>query len=524
MEWVERYDGPSSRDDYANSIAMDDQGYVYVTGQINHGGAYTGDFGTIKYEPDGTIAVGWPVFFDGSGSGDRASSIAVDADGNVYVSGDTFTDSDRRDDYATIKYYPDGTVAAGWPQLYNGPGNEYDVPRDMTLDSNANVYVTGVSEGGGSWSGDYATIKYDTNGTLLWLARYDGPNGKWDEANSIAVDADGNVYVTGESAVTSSGPDHVSDYATVKYDSDGNEVCTARYNGPGDGHDCARDVMVDSLGNFYVTGYSPGNGTGDDYATIKYDSDCNELWIARYNGTGNGRDLGNDLTLDGEGNVYVTGDSSNGTDADIVTIKYDMDGNALCVARHDDGYTDQGAYIEINSAGDLFVTGWSQGADTDGDYVTIKYDSTCGELWKVLYDGPASGLDVVTSMAVDDTCVCATGYSAGVGTGYDYATLKYCEESDYTLDLTASYEEGKLNLDYSLGTPKSAYWLNYLYIPTDPPVIQPMWTATIPEIAPPLLIEIAFQFLPMGWVGIWTALYTAEGVQAIDFEWVDTGM
>jgi len=43
---------------------------------------------------------------------------------------------------------------------------------------------------------------------------------------------------------------------------------------------------VDKSGNVYVTGESLGNGTGYDYATIKYDSDGKQLWVTRYNGAG----------------------------------------------------------------------------------------------------------------------------------------------------------------------------------------------------------------------------------------------
>ena len=63
-----------------------------------------------------------------------------------------------------------------------------------------------------------------------------------------------------------------------------------RYNGPGNGDDYARAVAVDSSNNVIVTGYSAGNGSGYDYATIKYSSAGVPLWTNRYNGPGNGDD------------------------------------------------------------------------------------------------------------------------------------------------------------------------------------------------------------------------------------------
>jgi hypothetical protein len=82
----------------------------------------------------------------------------------------------------------------------------------------------------------------------------------------MALDAAGNVYVTGKSSSSSM---HF-DYATVKYDPDGNEQWVARYNGPGNGSSSASAIALDAGGKVYVTGQSPGAGTPLDYATVKY--------------------------------------------------------------------------------------------------------------------------------------------------------------------------------------------------------------------------------------------------------------
>jgi len=105
------------------------------------------------------------------------------------------------------------------------------------------------------------------------------------------------------------------------------QVWVARYNGPGDSGDYAYAIAIDNSGNIYVTGYSYGSGTYDDYATVKYDSSGVEQWVARYNGPGNYEDWAFAIALDNSGNVYVTGWSmGSGTEYDYATIKYSSTG------------------------------------------------------------------------------------------------------------------------------------------------------------------------------------------------------
>ncbi|MCX6640698.1 MAG: SBBP repeat-containing protein, partial [bacterium] len=128
-----------------------------------------------------------------------------------------------------------------------------------------NVYVTGHSYGSGTYD-DYATIKYNSAGVQEWVARYNGPGNSVDEAYSLAVDGSGNVYVTGISDGGGTGPD----YATIKYNSAGVQEWVARYNGPGNDYDEAYSLAVDGSSNVYVTGKSFGSAPNYDYATIKY--------------------------------------------------------------------------------------------------------------------------------------------------------------------------------------------------------------------------------------------------------------
>jgi hypothetical protein len=142
------------------------------------------------------------------------------------------------------------------------------------------IYVVGSGESETGY--DYITIKYDANGVQYWVRRYDGPAHGDDHAVGIVADDLGNVYVTGSSV--GNGTDY--DYATIKYDSLGVEKWVKRYNGPRDSTDYAYGLSVDSNSNVFVTGTSFGDGTGFDYATIKYNTDGAQEWMKRYNGPG----------------------------------------------------------------------------------------------------------------------------------------------------------------------------------------------------------------------------------------------
>jgi FlgD Ig-like domain/IPT/TIG domain/Beta-propeller repeat len=349
QEWLRTLDGGGS--DAAFAITTDLAGNVYVTGS-SAGGFY---FMTAKYSAAGDRL--WVQTFTTIGEGDAGTDIAVDHEGNVYVTGYNMETSL---DIITIKYSPGGVEL--WVRRFDS-GNGEDVPAAIACDASG-IYVTGRS------NSSFTTIKYDFNGVQQWVRNYNGGFGS-DAPAALALDAAGNLYVTGQS--TGSGTNH--DYATIKYDAAGTELWVRRYDGPtttfARDYDRAAALAVDAAGNVFVTGNS-----SDDFATVKYDAAGTEVWVRRYNGPGAGADWAKAIAVDASGNSYVSGSSfgNSTTQYDFATLSYDPSGAVRWTERYNGpgNFYDTAYSIAVHS-GNVYVSGSSGGIGTGLDYTTIKY-------------------------------------------------------------------------------------------------------------------------------------------------------
>jgi len=407
--WTNRYDVG-----FAYATAVDSGGNVFVTGaSVGDNSEGFVDYATVAYS--GTGVPLWTNRYNGPGSyDDYAYATAVDSNGNVFVTGESYGYLSAQD-YATIKYSSAGVPL--WTNRYNGPADGPDSAYAMAVDSSGNVIVTGRSSGDTNTYEDYLTIKYSSAGVPLWTNRYDGGANGSDFAYATAVDSSGNVFVTGDSYNDISPPD----YATIKYSSAGVPLWTNRYDGGSD--DYAYAMAVDSGGNVIVTGVSYGNF--QDYATIKYSSAGVVLWINRYTGPGYHSDQPSAVAVDSSDNVFVTGYTYGGTNTfyDYATIKYSSVGVPLWTNRYDGGGHDFATALAVDSSGNVFVTGHSHGGtNTLNDYATIAYSSAGVALWTNRYDGSASADDFATAVAVDSS---GNVFVTGSGAYYDYVTIKY---------------------------------------------------------------------------------------------------
>ena len=398
--WQARYNGPSGSDEVAVSVGVDGFGGVYVTG-YSYGTSTSGyDYATLKYDGASGQQL-WVNRYTSEAGGrtpssqELATDLAVDAGGAVFVTGTAYEEEGSYH-YVTVKYFPNGQFE--WASRYRGPASTAIASR-LALDRLSNVYVTGTSFT--STASAYATLKYaGSTGQQLWEAHYAGPVTGYNLVRALAVDADGNVAVTGTSE---SGTSY--DYATVKYAPTGQQLWQARYNGAGNSYDEATGVALES-GNVAVTGYAETGHGNWDYVTMKYAAASGQpLWQQTYDGPAGSYDEACDLVIDRMGSVVVTGRSytAQGT-SEMATIAYaGIAGQPLWQTRSPESSIGDVAAsrLAVDVNGSVVVTGSAVGEGGRLEYATFKYSSIRGQLlWQARYRGPVSE-DQVSDVAVD---------------------------------------------------------------------------------------------------------------------------
>lgn len=388
-QWEVAYNGPQNGFDTAASLVVDMSGNVYVAGTSYASPAYyTSGWATVvKYSPTGEQL--WATRYADSAYGSGSCGIDVDAAGSVYVTLNTIYDyawSSNAIDGAVVKY--DANGIRKWKILLNDYAYGDDFAAKILV-KNGFVYASATLDGQDHGYGDNyrnsALWKITLNGQIVWKTRFDG--GGADYASDFTVDGQDNVYVASISDRLLPGYGYLMpyayDYATTKFDANGQQVWSSRYNNDSDNmidNHQPSSIAVDAAGNVFVTGTSPGSGTGTDIATLKYNgADGTRLWVDRYNGTANGDETGGTVLIDDDGNALVTGTSRNSeSDLDFTAIKYTTDG----VRQSTSLYGKAAAVNETVSAtaldqnGDLLLTGTSSDASGIPQFLTVKIIDT----------------------------------------------------------------------------------------------------------------------------------------------------
>jgi hypothetical protein len=369
---------------------------------------------------------------------DSSRDITVDALGNVYVAGESFATWD-----SPVNAYSGSSEAFAakldsngnriWNTFMGSEGSDDGL--SMAIDADGNVYVAGESNA--TWgapvnphagSVDAFVVKLDNNGNRIWNT-FMGSEGQ-DRGGGIAVDALGNVYVAGRSYATWGAPVNAHagwfDAFAAKLDNNGNGIWNT-FMGSSESTDYGDGIAVDALGKVYLAGRSyatwgspvdaHSGGTLNNFAA-KLDSDGNRLWNT-FIGLGRGEKYyKNGIAVDATGNVYVAGTSKATWGSpinafagynDAFAAKLDSDGNRLWNTFMGGQSDDRGFDIAVDTTGNLYVAGYSSA--TWGS--PINPISVCENAFVVKLDGNGSRL-WNTFMGVSKECIGDGTYAYGI--------------------------------------------------------------------------------------------------------------
>jgi hypothetical protein len=419
----------------------------------------------------------WHTFYGAASKDDIASGIAVDHLGNVYITGTSagtigaswlgaggvkpLHAHSGGTDIFVLKLNSKGIYQ--WHTFYGSSDQDWGL--GIAVDTYSNVYVTGWSEtNSGAWdilpvnpSGggiDMVILKLDGNGKHLWHTFQGAVSGP-DEGHAIAVDTNGNVYVTGSSNSTWGSP--ISPYlgngsyhiTVLKLESDGHLLWNTFYGASvSDSSSEGFGIALDAASNIYVTGYSTSTWRSDTDKAPLHPYSKNgkkDLVVLKLNGEGAYRwhtfygspdetaawycgEEGHAIAVDGSGNVFVTGFSqkswagsggkaplhafTNGSE-NITVLKLNNVGTYQWHTFYGSGIHDKGYGIAVKGR-DVYVTGsgyatWlgDGGANPlhpyggSTDIAVLKLDTTGDYRWHTFYGGGAGGADDAYAVAVD---------------------------------------------------------------------------------------------------------------------------
>jgi len=412
QQWASIYNGPYNNYDIPNSMTVDGVGNVYVTGMSVYDTVLNNNRSnivTIKYNASGIQQ--WAAVFDGPGhpdsSADVPAVIAVDIQGNVYVTGWSMGYSSGFD-WATIKYNSNGVQQ--WVQRYVASAYSYDIPKDLKVDGLGNVYVTGRRTLSNTDLGDFVTIKYNTSGVQQWIRIYDNQHANGDFASVLDIDNIGNVYVTGESY----GVGTHFDYATIKYNSSGDELWARRTNSGGEySEDRPYDMAVDNFGNVIVT----GRGVG----TVKFNSSGDQQWVK-----GIHPGYINSIAVDALGDIYITGPTSIPPVYNNAITKISSSGDSLWVKYISNVTSNARWSISIDKCLGYIYTSGPRSEGNNRYLMAVRYNSFGDSLWSGIYSGSPTAPTLMVTDGLGNTYVTGT---SSTNSNNDIITLKYSPTS-----------------------------------------------------------------------------------------------
>jgi hypothetical protein len=356
-----------------------------------------------------------PIQF-GTTGGDSAFGITTDTNGNIYIAGITDSNLDGNInagllDSFLIKY--DSSFTRQWTRLFGTMWT--DVAKEIAMDKVGNIYITGYTELGldgntSAGGNDIYLVKYHSAGTKQWTKQL-GSSAD-DNAEDIAVDENGNIYITGHTfgnldGNVNAGPG-TSDLFIVKYNSSGIKQWTKQLGTTFP--DYGEGIAVDSNGDIYIAGHSYGNFDGNanngiyDLLLIKLDSSGVMQWSRQF-GTFY-TDYAYDVALDSDRNVYITGITEGGLDGntnaggkDIFLTKFDSSGVKQWTRQFGSAGNDEAYGVVVDINGNIYVTGSTSDNWSSTDVLLLKFDSSGILQWNRQLEN--NGGESATNIATD---------------------------------------------------------------------------------------------------------------------------
>ncbi|MGV3771875.1 MAG: SBBP repeat-containing protein [Verrucomicrobiales bacterium] len=291
---------------HSPAINQDAEGNIYLSSKLKVGSVAT-DYLMLKYSPSGQLL--WQrTYSPMSNMLPEPLGVEIDASGRSF----TLANIGRGDirDLLGISYSAEGDQRPGL--FYNQLTSSSDQAIDLAVDSQGNSFAVGNSFGENT-DKDITTVKFDSQGRILWVRRFNGTWDGADEAHSVALDPNGNILVAGTSYNTSD----AHDFLILKYNSNGDLIWKVEYSNAPFREDFLRAMAVDGAGNIIVAGYVDTTLTEKEFQMVKWSPSGQRLWVA-HRSTPVYK-----MTVDASGNIYVIGSDGNG----FVTTKYDGNGN-----------------------------------------------------------------------------------------------------------------------------------------------------------------------------------------------------
>lgn len=300
--WQETFDGAGSLYDCGTDIVTSDSGFVYVTG-AGYNALAEKDYITLRYNAVGTLI--WSNVYDYQGENDAGVKITTSSGGSsVFVLGIGQTSLDTTDyDAVTIRL---NKFTGAWVSsaVSSGGSSHVDLVNDFTRDLDGNMYIAGGIEVTSEGHNTYLA-KLDSNLVFQWEVTYNGTDDLDDVANGVKVDSTGYVYLVGYSTSST----QRKDWIVIQYDNSGNQQWVESYNDTLDGDDEAMSLELRTDNEIYVTGYDSTAINKFDYYTVKYDHSGAEIWNVRNDGEAHRIDKALNIALDQIGDIIITGES-----------------------------------------------------------------------------------------------------------------------------------------------------------------------------------------------------------------------